>query len=135
MRLGRFVGAWLLVGTMAGAQQKQQQQQQSPAPIERGPVETIHVESRLVNVALNVVDEHGAPVPGLSMDDFELAEDGKPQKIAFFERESSTPLKIVLGIDSSGSVMIDAKLEEAAAKSFVKSILRPQDRLDLTDFS
>jgi len=114
--------------------------QQQPAPIQRPQagapaIPTIHVESRLVSVALNVVDEHGAPVPGLTIDDFELSEDGKPQRIAHFDRESSTPLEIVLAIDASGSVLIDEVLERAAAKSFVKSLLRPQDQIDLMDFS
>jgi len=93
------------------------------------------VESRLVSVALNVVDETGAPVGGLKQDDFELAEDGKPLPIAHFDRESVTPLQIVLTIDASGSVMIDERLEREAAKSFVKSLLRPQDQIDLIDFS
>src|ERR1700677_2585554 len=98
-----MLGLWVGAGVCARAQQ--------PAPIERHNPEipTITVESRLVNVALNVVDEHGAPVPGLTINDFELAEDGKPQKIAYFERESSTPLKIVLAIDASGSVVLDTK--------------------------
>jgi Ca-activated chloride channel family protein len=116
------------------------QAQQTSAPIERTvpgqpAPDVLHIDSRLVSVALNVVDEHGAPVPGLTVDDFELAEDGRPQKISFFDKESSTPLQIVLAIDGSGSVMPDDKLERDAAKSFVKSLLRPQDRLDLLSFS
>jgi Ca-activated chloride channel family protein len=116
------------------------QAQQTSAPIERTvpgqpAPDVLHIDSRLVSVALNVVDEHGAPVPGLTVDDFELAEDGRPQKISFFDKESSTPLEIVLAIDGSGSVMPDDKLERDAAKSFVKSLLRPQDRLDLLSFS
>jgi Ca-activated chloride channel family protein len=116
------------------------QAQQTPVPIERTvpgqpAPDVLHIDSRLVSVALNVVDEHGAPVPGLTVDDFELAEDGRPQKISFFDKESSTPLQIVLAIDGSGSVMPDDKLERDAAKSFVKSLLRPQDRLDLLSFS
>jgi Ca-activated chloride channel family protein len=117
------------------------QQQQAP-PIERPPlvnqtpdIPTIHVESRLVSVALNVVDEHGAPVPGLNATDFELTEDSRPQKIAFFDKESTTPLEIVLAIDASESVFTDDRLERDAAKSFVKSLLRPQDRIDLMAFS
>ena len=108
------------------------------APIERRPppqVPTIKVESRLVNVAVNVVDEHGSPVAGLTQDDFQIAEDGRPQKIAFFEKESSTPLSIVLAIDASGSVMPDARLEKEAAKHFINALLRDQDELDLMDFS
>jgi len=113
------------------------QQPQPPAPIERQtpPIPTIRVESRLVSVALNVVDAHGSPVGGLTIDDFEIAEDNKPQTIKIFDRESTTPLAIVLTIDSSESVLIDDKLEQAAAKSFVKSILREQDRVDLMAFS
>jgi Ca-activated chloride channel family protein len=113
---------------------------QQPAPIERPArdqqaPDVLRVDSRLVSVALNVVDEHGAPVPGLTVDDFELAEDGRPQKISFFDKESATPLQIVLAIDGSGSVMPDDRLERDAAKSFVRSLLRPQDRLDLLSFS
>ena len=111
--------------------------QQQSAPIERHNPEipTIHVESRLVSVALNVVDEHGAPVPGLTIDDFELAEDGKPQRIANFDRESATPLEIVLAIDASESVFNDEHLEREAAKKFMGSLLRKQDQIDLMDFA
>ena len=49
---------------------------------------TIRVETRLVNVALNVVDAKGSPVGGLERDDFEILEDGKAQKIAIFEKEA-----------------------------------------------
>ncbi len=113
---------------------------QTAAPVERrppsqGPTETIRVESRLVNVALNVVDEHGIPVPGLTADDFQLTEDGKPQRIAIFEKESSTPLSIVLTLDASESVLSDRGLERDAAKGFLKGLVRTQDRVDLMSFS
>lgn len=108
-----------------------------PAPIVRHNPEipTLHVESRLVNVALNVADEHGAPVPGLTIDDFEVAEDGKPQRIAVFDRESATPLEIVIAIDASGSVWSDEHLEHDAAKNFLRTLLRAQDQVDLMSFS
>jgi Ca-activated chloride channel homolog len=98
-------------------------------------VPTIKVETRLVNVALNVVDGKGSPVGGLGRDDFEILEDGKPQKIAVFEKESSTPLSIVLAIDASESVMTSERLEKEAAKHFVNALLRDQDELDLMEFS
>ncbi len=126
-----------VVPATATVPQQQSPQQQPPAPIERkeGQTPTIHVESRLVNVALNVVDETGAPVGGLTRDDFEIAEDGEPQKIAIFDRESTTPLEIVLAIDASESVLGDERLEVQAAKKFVQSILRPQDSIDLMVFA
>jgi Ca-activated chloride channel homolog len=104
-------------------------------PVQRDQVPTIRVETRLVNVAVNVVDGKGAPVAGLQKDDFEILEDGKPQKIAYFERESSTPLSIVLAIDGSESVLRNERLEKNAAKHFVNALLREQDELDLMDFS
>ena len=112
------------------------------APIERRDprksgedVPTIRVETRLVNVAVNVVDEKGAPVAGLGREDFEILEDGGPQKIAFFEREASTPLSIVMAIDASESVLRNERLEREAAKRFVRTLLRDQDELALMDFA
>jgi Ca-activated chloride channel homolog len=107
------------------------------APIERKPppVPNLTVQSRLVGVPLNVMDEHGAPVPGLTVDDFTLAEDGQSQKIAIFERETSTPLSIVLAIDASESVLREEGIERNAAKHFVKALVRSQDELDLMEFS
>jgi Ca-activated chloride channel family protein len=96
---------------------------------------TLKVQTRLVNVALNVVDDHGAPVGGFEKPDFQIFEDGKPQTIAVFDRESSSPLSIVLAIDASETVMTSERLEREAAKHFVRAILREQDELDLMDFS
>lgn len=109
-------------------------QQQQPAP-SQGQVPTIRVESRLVNIAVNVVDKNGAPVGGLGKDDFEITEDGKTQKIVYFDKELSAPLSIVLAIDASESVLRDERLEKDAAKHFVHALLRDQDELDLMDFS
>jgi Ca-activated chloride channel homolog len=101
----------------------------------QGGFPTIKVETRLVNVALNVVDDKGSPVGGLERDDFAIFEDGKPQKIAVFEKETATPLSIVLAIDTSESVMTSERLEKEAAKHFVNALLREQDELDLIEFS
>jgi Ca-activated chloride channel family protein len=106
-----------------------------PNADETQQVPTIRVETRLVNVAVNVVDKNDAPVGGLQKDDFEIYEDGKQQKIAYFEKESSTPLSIVLAIDGSESVLRNERLEKNAAKHFVNALLREQDELDLMDFS
>ena len=99
------------------------------------PATTIRVRSRLVNVALNVVDAHGTPVGGFDKKDFQIFENGKPQTIAVFEREATSPLSIVLAIDSSETVLTSERLEREAAKHFVRAILRQQDELDLMDFA
>jgi Ca-activated chloride channel homolog len=103
------------------------------SPMKTAP--PIHVNVRLVNVFANVTDAKGAPVGGLTQEDFAICEDGSPQKIAYFERETNVPLSIVLAIDTSGSTRKDLPLEKSAARDFVHWLLRPVDRLDLMDFN
>ncbi|HEX5235190.1 MAG TPA: VWA domain-containing protein [Silvibacterium sp.] len=95
----------------------------------------IRVNVRLVNVFVNVTDANGGPVGGLNKQDFILSEDGRPQTIAYFERDTDMPLWIVLAIDTSGSTRKDLPVERAAARNFVHALLRPADRLDLMDFN
>ena len=105
-------------------------------PVNRsGDAGTIRVETRLVNVAVNVVDAHGAPVSGFEKKDFQLFEDGNPQTTAVFEREATSPLSIVLAIDASETVSTSERLEREAAKHFLSAILRPQDEISLMDFA
>jgi Ca-activated chloride channel family protein len=96
---------------------------------------TLRVKARLVNVAVNVVDAHGAPVGGFEKKDFQLFEDGTPQTVAIFEREATSPLSIVLAIDASETVVTSERLEREAAKHFVHAILRPQDEIGLMEFA
>jgi len=96
---------------------------------------TIRVDVRLVSVFVNVTDRNGAIVGGLGSEDFFLTEDGRPQKIAVFERQSELPLNITLAIDTSGSVRKDMTEETNAARRFVHSILRPQDQMSVLEFA
>jgi Ca-activated chloride channel family protein len=96
---------------------------------------TFKVDVNLVNVFVTVTDEHGAPIAGLKKDNFELREDGNPQKIAVFNKESALPLSIVLAIDTSLSTRKDLPLELVSARRFVHAILRPVDALSLYQFS
>lgn len=96
---------------------------------------TIHVDVKLVNVFVTVTDANGAPVGGLQKDNFQLLEDGLPQKIAVFDRESALPLSIAMDIDTSLSTRRDLPLELASARRFVHAILRPVDSLALYQFS
>lgn len=96
---------------------------------------TLHVDVKLVNVFVNVTDSNGAIVGGLKRDDFALYEDGRPQQIALFERQSELPLNIALAIDTSGSVRKDMGAEAAAARRFAAALLRPQDRMSVLQFA
>lgn len=95
----------------------------------------LRVETRLVNVPVNATDAMDVPIPDLKQSDFQILEEGKPQKIAIFERQATTPLSIVMAIDTSESVMSQFHTERDAAKRFVKQMLREQDEMDLISFS
>jgi Ca-activated chloride channel family protein len=96
---------------------------------------TLHVDVKLVSVFVNVTDKNGALVGGLGKNDFALFEDGRPQEIAVFDRESETPLALTLAIDTSGSVRKDLDEETVAARHFVHAILRPQDQMSVLEFA
>ncbi|HEY3929162.1 MAG TPA: VWA domain-containing protein [Candidatus Koribacter sp.] len=96
---------------------------------------TFKVSVKLVNVYTTVVDQHGAPIGNLKKEDFSVSEDGNPEKIALFQKESELPLSIVIAIDASGSTKKDLKLETDSARKFAKDILRPIDALSVYSFS
>ncbi|HXZ28118.1 MAG TPA: VWA domain-containing protein [Terriglobales bacterium] len=112
-----------------------QAQAPPPAVTQDSDQSTFKVDVRLVNVFATVVDEHGAPVANLQKDNFQVLEDGVPQQIAVFDRESGLPLSIVLAVDTSLSTRKDIKLELESARRFAHSILRPVDALALYQFS
>ena len=99
------------------------------------PAPTFRINAHLVNVFVNVTDHNGAIVGGLTRDDFAVTEDGRPQQIAIFERQSELPLNMTLAIDTSGSVKKDLDEEASAAHRFVHAILRSQDQMSLLQFA
>jgi Ca-activated chloride channel family protein len=104
-------------------------------PAQETPELTLHMDVRLVNLFVNVTDQNGAIVGGLSREDFALSEDGRPQQIAIFERQSELPLHLTLAIDTSGSVRKDMSQEADAARHFAHALLRPQDLMGLLQFA
>jgi Ca-activated chloride channel family protein len=90
---------------------------------------------KLVNIFVNVTDKNGAIVGGLTRDDFAVFEDGRPQEIAIFEKQSEVPLNLTLAIDTSGSVQKDLSDEAAAARHFAHDIVRPQDQMSVLQFA
>jgi len=96
---------------------------------------TFRIDTKLVNLWVNVTDKTGAIVGGLTKADFKIAEDNRPQDIAIFERQSEQPLAIVLAIDTSASTYKDRAIEQEAAKRFVNAIVRPQDQMSVIEFA
>ena len=96
---------------------------------------TLRVDVKLVNLFVNVTDKNGSIVGGLTREDFAVSEDGRPQQISVFERQSEQPLNITLAIDTSGSVKKDMADEADAARRFAHAIMRPQDQMSLLQFA
>jgi Ca-activated chloride channel family protein len=96
---------------------------------------TLHVDVKLVNLFVNVTDKNGSIIGDLTRDDFSISEDGRPQQISLFERQSELPLNITLAIDTSGSVRKDMAEEADAARRFAHAIMRPQDQMRLLQFA
>ncbi|GAB4122073.1 MAG: hypothetical protein Kow001_20240 [Acidobacteriota bacterium] len=92
------------------------------------------MEVERVNVFVTVTDRQGRFVTDLSQDRFIVYEDGIPQEITNFSRESNLPLQIGLLIDTSSSVRLKLDFEKRAAVNFIRSVMRRRDQALLVDF-
>jgi len=95
---------------------------------------TIKVDVDVVNVLASVRDKKNTLVPNLEQKDFTVLEDGKPQPIKYFTRESDLPLTIGLLIDVSGSQVNLIQIERDAAAQFFTQVLRKKDEAFLLQF-
>jgi len=86
----------------------------------------IAVEVKTVSVLATVRDKHGKIVPDLSKESFKLEEDGKPQTIDYFAKESDLPLHMGLLVDTSLSQRRVLEQERTASYSFLDNLLRPE---------
>lgn len=77
----------------------------------------------LVNTFLTVRDHQGRLVSDLKAQDFTVLDDGQPQAITDFTRETQLPLRIALAIDRSRSVQQKFQFEQTAATQFLQSVL------------
>src|ERR1700677_4435144 len=129
MRKSSTLIVLLIACAASQAQQLPAQKQSSDAS------STLKVDVKLVNVFVTVTDAQGGPVAGLKKENFTLQEDGSAQTISVFDKESAVPLSIALAVDTSLSTRHDLPLEQASAKRFAHTILRPVDALSVYGFS
>jgi len=124
------------VAQQPAAQQTSQDQQQGGQKSDdsQGPTTTLKVNVNVVQLFFNVKDKHGALIPNLTKDDFEIAEDGKPQTIKYFTAESNLPLTIGMMIDSSGSQRNVIDMEKEVGGAFLKQILTDKDEAFVISF-
>jgi VWFA-related protein len=100
--------------------------QKTPQKPEEG-LTAITVDVNVVSVLTSVRDKRGALIPSLEKADFTVLEDGKPQTIKYFTRETDLPLTIGLMVDVSGSQRNLIGIEQSAASQFFAQVLRKKD--------
>ncbi len=79
---------------------------------------------KVVNVLATVRDKRGELVGSLNQDDFLVFEDGRPQTIRYFARESNLPLTLGLLVDTSGSQRRVLDAERGACLRFFDQVVR-----------
>lgn len=96
----------------------------------------IRVGIDLVHFGVSVTDRRGAPITGLTADDFEVIERGKPQQIKFFapgDAATAPPLHLGFLLDASGSMEQDIHDVRTAAIKFLNQADHAVD-VTLVDF-
>lgn len=117
--------AWILVALLMGAASLAARQ-----PTFRTGIE-------LVTFGITVVDKKGQLVTDLTVDDFEIIEDGQRQSTQYFVRGDSDDEGLTkhlgLMLDTSGSMQEDLKLARSAAIKFL-NLLPDAEDITLVDF-
>lgn len=94
--------------------------------VQSQPQQDLTLTSRVnvVSILATVHDREGKVVKNLIPDDFILLEDGVPQKIAYFSKESDLPLIVGLLVDTSTSQTGVLEQERRASATFLDQVLR-----------
>ncbi|HYM09574.1 MAG TPA: VWA domain-containing protein [Bryobacterales bacterium] len=96
---------------------------------------TFSTDVKVVNVLATVVNKKGQIIRDLTKDDFSLSEDGRPQAIRYFARESDLPLTLGLLVDTSMSQRRVLDAERGASFRFLDQVLREtKDQVFLMQF-
>ncbi len=122
----RVLAIVLLLGALSGWLVAQEAKPSGPpaAPQPPSSSQTIRVRVELVNVLMTVTDRKNRLVIHMTKDDFKVLEDGKPQTIRYFSRESDLPLRIAILIDTSNSIRDRLRFEQEAAVDFLNTTIR-----------
>ena len=98
---------------------------------------TFKANVNLVHIIATVRNKAGDLVGALGKEDFSIADNGVPQEIAVFNRQTDQPISVAVLIDVSGSTAKDLKFEIDSASRFLHVLLaegNPEDRIALYSF-
>jgi len=112
-------GAYLEPGGATQQTESAPQQSTSPQTAPAAPKSAL----REVVLPVTVRDKKGALVNDLSKGDLTLSQDGRPQTIKSFSRETAQPMRVGLLVDTSHAVSNAMNEERKAATQFVDGVL------------
>jgi len=100
-----------------------------------GEESLIKVDVSRVPLLFTVTDKKNRFVTDLEKDDFEIRDNGEPQEIREFARESDLPLRIGILMDTSNSIRGRFRFEQEAAIEFIRGVLAEEkDRAFLVSY-
>ncbi len=118
-----------------GAQNKTQPPGASAGEPQQGKTPPIISTTGLVHLVATVMDRHRNFVTDLDQSDFKILEDGAPQEIRYFGRDTDLPLRIGILLDTSNSIRPRLEFEKDAAMDFLQHVIRRnQDQAFLMTF-
>lgn len=88
------------------------------------PDATFSADVKVVSVLATVRNGKGDVVRDLTANDFSITEDGRPETIRYFSRETDLPLTLGLLVDTSGSQRRVLPEERTASRRFFEQVLR-----------
>jgi VWFA-related protein len=120
----------LCAALLASAEEGLAQQPAAPAapaapqdvPVHTG--QTITGEVNLVDVLFTALNRRNKLVIDLNKDDFRVFDDGKPQEIRYFSRQTDLPLRIGMLLDTSNSIRDRIQFEKDASTGFLFNVMR-----------
>ena len=92
-------------------------------PVQQDP-DIIRVDTDLTNLLFTASDKNNRFITALKQDDLRLTEDGVPQTIVTFQRETDRPLAIAFLIDVSISQERTLSQEKAATRAFIETVIK-----------
>lgn len=102
-------------------------QNSTPSSSQQDQTPVFRKNVNVVNLFFTVKGKHGALVSGLTRDDFQVSEDGKPQTIKYFSAESNQPLTLGILVDSSGSMQNMLPEEKIVGGDFLRQVITDKD--------
>jgi len=108
------------------AARQTQSAEDAPGDVIEDEDDVISFQTDLTNVLFTAADKNRRFLTTLRKEDVRILEDGVPQEIFSFERQTETPLSLAFLFDVSGSQEYTIPEQKSAALAFLDSVIRPQ---------